>query len=174
IDAELDALLPPPDDSAADGADELVAEPTKISPPPLRPLARDAVRALRARDFAALERAVRRAAAEGRGLGAIARVRAVAELARGDLEAARRHLRESRASGKEDPGATARHHVAEALLEMCGGNPTRGVRAALAALAISRRLADARGEAAALRVLSACYRALGRDDQARRLELGAP
>lgn len=179
MDAELDALLAAPAEATVDAEldamlaeeDALPSERTSVSPAPLKPFVQDAVRAVRERDFAALEEAIRRAIAEGSDLGAVARVRAVAELARGDLEAARRRLRESRASGKADPSAQARHHLAEALLELSDGDPIMGIRATLAALAVSRRLADPRGEAASLHVLAACYRALGRDDQAARLAI---
>lgn len=180
VDAELDALLAAPLEAAVDAEldamlaeeDALPSERTSISPAPLKPFVQDAVRAVRERDFAGLEQAIRRALAEGSDLGAVGRVRAVAELARGDLEAARRRLRESRASGKADPAAQARHHLAEALLELSDGDPIMGIRATLAALAASRRLGDPRGEAASLHVLAACYRALGRDEQAARLANG--
>src|SRR5690606_36998443 len=50
------------------------------------------VHALRDRDFEALDRAIERGEAEGADLGAIGRVRALGELARGDLESARKRL----------------------------------------------------------------------------------
>ncbi len=145
---------------------------TEPAPPPEagadRPLTPDVVRAIRERDFEALEATMQRAIAEGRDLGAVERVRAVAELARGDLEAARRRLREARRL-RSAGAALTRDHLAEALLELHAGDPFAGVRAALAALAVARRSADARGEAASLRTLAACYHALGQPDAAARL-----
>ncbi len=94
----------------------------------------------------------------------------MAELARGDLEAARRRLREARTESRGDATTDARYHLAEALLELRDGDPLMGIRAGLAALACSRRREDARGEHAALHTLAACYRALGHEAQALRLE----
>lgn len=145
-------------------------ERTSISPAPLSPFVAQALLAIRTRDRDALERAMERAIAEGIHPGTLARVRALAELARGDLDAARRSLQEARIRGRDDRAAQARAHLAEAIVELHGGDPVRGIRAGLAALAASRRDGDARGEAAALRTLAACYRALGRDDQARLIE----
>lgn len=167
VDEELDALLEEPmhDSSFAD-------EPTRLSPAPVRPFVSEALRAIRDGDLDGLERAMHRAVAEGSDPGAVGRVRAVAELARGDLDAARRSLREAQSKGRDDRAAQARTHLTEALVELHGGDPIRGVRAGLAALAASRRDADARGEAAAVHTLAACYRALGREDQAQRIEAG--
>jgi hypothetical protein len=173
VDDELDALLeeplPPLDDELEDEP-SLAADRTSVSPAPTRPFVSEAMRAIRDRDVAALDESMRRAIAEGSDLGAVGRLRAVAELARGDLEAARRTLREARANGRDDRAAQARYHLAEALLELHGGDPMLGVRAGLAALSASRRDGDGRGEAAALHTLAECYRALGRDEQASRIE----
>lgn len=131
-----------------------------------RALPQALVRAIRERDFEALEDTMRRALVEGGDEHAVERVRALAELVRGDLAAARRGLREAR---RRAGAPRARDHLAEALLELGAGEPVAGVRAALAALAVSRRGADPRGEEVALRTLAACYRALGREDEASRL-----
>ncbi|MCC6876309.1 MAG: hypothetical protein IT378_18520, partial [Sandaracinaceae bacterium] len=144
--------------------------PSVERPEAPRSPAEDVVHALMARDFDRLERAIQRAIAEGSDRGAVDRVRAVAELARGDLESARAHLRRARRIGKDDVAARSRYFLAEALLELRGGEAVAGVRAGLAALACSRELGDARGEKAALRALAACYRAMGREQQALRLE----
>jgi hypothetical protein len=60
-----------------------------------------------------------------------------------------------------------------ALLHLAGGDAELGVRDALAALAQSRQLGDARGESAALHVLSLCYGMLDRNAEARQLEAAA-
>lgn len=151
-------------------AEPLVEERTSVTPAPIRSFVEEAVSALRARDFESLEGAIGRAIAEGGDLGAVGRVRAVAELARGDLEAARASLREARERGRDDPAARARSLLAEALLDLRAGEPLRGVRGGLAALAVSRGQADPRGQSAALHTLAACYRALGRADEAAELE----
>ncbi|MCZ7679181.1 MAG: hypothetical protein M5U28_10685 [Sandaracinaceae bacterium] len=73
MDAELDALLAAPLEAAVDAEldamldeeDAIPSERTSISPAPLKPFVQDAVRAVRERDFAALEQAIRRALAEG-------------------------------------------------------------------------------------------------------------
>jgi tetratricopeptide (TPR) repeat protein len=155
---------------ADDEVEDLAPERTSVSAAPMRPFVEEAVRAIRRRDFDELERAIQRAIAEGSDLGAVGRIRAVAELARGDIEAARRNLRGAQQRGRADRAAQARYHLAEALLDLHAGEPVAGIRAGLAALAASRALHDARGEAAALHTLAACYRALGRAGDAARLE----
>lgn len=179
VEPALTRRLAPAPRASDDELEPLAREPfdTERPPPPDDEaerdeprLAQDVVRALRARDFTALEETIQRAIAEGSDLGAVERVRALAELARGDLEAARRSLREARRRSRGPGTALARDHLAEALLELHAGEPLAGVRSALAALAVARRASDARGEAASRRALAACYRALGRGEQASRLE----
>jgi len=166
---------------------EQVKKATSSLPPPRAPSVRppsqrpsslppptgyvgDIVRALRERDFERLERAIQRAIAEGSDMGAVDRVRAVAELARGDLDAARAHLHRARRGGRDDVAAHGRYLLAEALLEVQAGEVVAAVRAGLGALACSRKLGDLRGETAALRTLARCYRSLGRDAQALAIE----
>ncbi len=62
--AEVDALLDDPF-GLGDDDDLLDAEPTHISPMPVRPFVQDTLRALRERDFAALEDSLQRAVAGG-------------------------------------------------------------------------------------------------------------
>jgi hypothetical protein len=171
LDASLDELLGPPRADDGDAPlEELAPERTSVSAAPMRPFVEEAVRAIRRRDFDELERAIQRAIADGSDLGAVHRIRAVAELARGDLEAARRSLRGAQERGRGDRAARARYRLAEALLDLHAGEPVAGIRAGLSALAASRALGDARGETAALHTLAACYRALGRERDAARLE----
>ena len=127
-------------------------------------LAADAVRR---RDLAALDRLAERAVAAGSDMGAIARFRALADLLKGDVGGATRGLAKARDHGR---GADAKTALAEALVQLGKGDPSRALRFALRALAVSRRAAEPRGEAAALRTLAACYRALGMLDTSRSIE----
>ena len=154
--------------------EDMPSERTSVTPAPVRSFVEEAVRAFRERDFEALEATIGRAIADGGDLGAVGRVRAVAELARGDLEAARGALREARERGRDAPSSRARSLLAEALLDLRAGEPMRGVRGGLAALAVSRTLSDPRGESAALHTLAACFRALGRDEEAAGLDAARP
>ena len=154
--------------------EDMASERTSVTPAPVRSFVEEAVRAFRERDFEALEATIGRAIADGGDLGAVGRVRAVAELARGDLEAARGALREARERGRDAPSSRARSLLAEALLDLRAGEPMRGVRGGLAALAVSRTLSDPRGESAALHTLAACFRALGRDEEAAGLDAARP
>lgn len=170
VDPPTEEIPPSAQDLDGDVDALLEEQPREEKRPSTRPIMQEAVKALRERDFTTLEAAMERAIAEGSDLGAVGRVRALAELARGDLDGARRSLREARMLGRDDPSAQARYRLAEALLELYAGDPMNGIRAALGALAASRKLADPKGEAAALHTLAGCYRALGRDAQASRLE----
>lgn len=150
--------------------DELSTEVTSVGPAPMPPFVREASRAIRAGDFATLEQVIERAVADGTNAAAVGRVRAVAQLARGDLSAARKCLDDVREESHEDPATEARFELTNALLRLRSGEAVAGVRAGLTALACSRELEDARGETAALRTLAACYRALGRDADAALVE----
>ncbi len=130
----------------------------------------EATRLLRAGRFDELEQAIQRAIAEGADLGAVGRFRAMAQLARGELSQAKASLDEARERGRDDRSARGRYALAMALLSLKSGDAVEGVRQGLSALACARDLVDARGEAAALKTLAACYRALGRDDDAQRMD----
>lgn len=123
---------------------------------------RAAVQAMRARDFGSVEKLVDDALAHGSTPGAAEPLRAVAQLARGDVAAASRTLQRARLKDDGDPRAAARAALALALVHLRTGAPRDGVRDALAALALARAHADIRGEEAALHVMARCYEALGR------------
>lgn len=131
-----------------------------------------AVRAIVARDFDAVERVVEAAVAAGGAPAAADRVRAVAQLARGDVQSALRTLQRNRrrAPDGDTSASAARALLALALVLLNAGDPVPAVRAAVGALASARARNDARGEDAALRTLSSCYRALGRAEDAAKLE----
>jgi hypothetical protein len=98
---------------------------------------------------------------------AAARLRALAELARGNAQRALRLADAGRTEG------SSKSQLTVALTQAAAGELPRAVRTTLAALAQSRRSGEAGGEAAALALLSALYRASGRDDDARILAEGA-
>jgi len=143
---------------------------TDVGPAPVRSFAIEAAARIREGDYEGLELAMQRAIAEGGDLGAIGRIRAIAQLARGEVAMARRSLDQALERGRDDRAARARYELAMAWLELKSGEAMEGVRRSLSALACSRELTDARGEAAALKTLAACYRALGRDEEADRFE----
>ncbi|MDD9941413.1 MAG: hypothetical protein OXU20_10275 [Myxococcales bacterium] len=130
---------------------------------------RAARRAIVERDCDAAERLLDTAVAAGWDPVAAERLRAVAQMAREDLELATQTIQRSHAHAR-GPGARAREAVAWSMLQLQSGEVLAAVRSAMAALSICRRQRDERGEAAALCMLSACYRALG--DPARAARLG--
>jgi tetratricopeptide (TPR) repeat protein len=133
---------------------------------------RTALQAFAARDYDAVERWLDAAVAAGGGRAAAQRVLAMAHLAKGERDDAMRTLQ--RASAAESPGPVrARDTLSWALLHLSAGDAELGVRDALAALAQNRQLGDARGETAALHVLSLCYGMLERGSDAGRLEAAA-
>lgn len=154
--------------------------------PPTHPEARDsgplprassdtvrrAVQAIVAKDFDAVERVVEAAVAAGGAPAAADRIRAVAQLARGDIDSALRTLQRNRrlAPDGDTSASAARASLALALVLLNAGDPVPAVRAAVGALASARARSDARGEDAALRALASCYRALGRADDALKFE----
>lgn len=130
--------------------------------------------ALKARDWDAVERAMDVAIAEGRDRAAAGRVRALALLASGDPRGAMRALARARAVHGGDRRRAGRESLALALVLLQAGEPSRAVRAALAALANARALRDPRGEAAAMHALASCYRALGRAEDADAIDDASP
>jgi len=141
-----------------------------VSAAPVRSFGIEAAARIREGDFEGLELAMQRAIAEGGDLGAIGRIRAIAQLARGEVAMARRSLDQALERGRDDRPARARYELAMAWLNLKSGEAMQGVRLSLRALASSRELTDERGEEAALKTLAACYRALGRDAEAERFE----
>jgi hypothetical protein len=120
--------------------------------------------AIRAKDVSAIDRWIERAIAEGSDANAIARLRAVTDVLRGDVANAQARL--SRTFGQDEPRA----HLAQAMVMLGAGRYEEAVRAALHALAASRHRGDAKGRSAAYLALSASYRALGRPTDAALLE----
>jgi len=159
--------IPPParTNGSSNGNGSAAATPEEATT-----FADEAASAIRAGDFDGLESLIGRRIAEGGDFGAIARVRAVAQLARGEVGEARRGLQEARERGRDDPADQARFDVAMALLSLRSGQPLEGVRQGLRALASSRTLAGPRGEEAALKTIAACFRALGAHDHAQRID----
>ena len=73
-------------------------------------------------------------------------------------------------TGPRERAAAARASLALALVLLHADDLVSAVRAALGALATCRALEDARGEAASLHMLASCFRALGRDADAARID----
>ncbi|GAB4205638.1 MAG: hypothetical protein OHK0013_21700 [Sandaracinaceae bacterium] len=118
---------------------------------------REALReALRTRDVDALERWIEAAVAAGGDLVAIARLRALVDLLRGDVGNAEARL--ARTWDITSPRAL----LAQAMVVLGAGHHADAVRLALRALSLSLQGADVRGTSASLHTLAACYRAEGR------------
>jgi tetratricopeptide (TPR) repeat protein len=135
-------------------------------------LVRQAVDAMMRRDLDAVERCVDIATAEGCDRAAASRMRALAHLARGDHAQAMQLLASVQDNG--DHRHRARAALTRALILLHAGDPAQAVRAGLGALSTSRRIKDPRGEAAAMHALSWCFRALGRAEDADRIEDASP
>ncbi len=116
--------------------------------------------ALRARDVERLERWVERAVLLGADLRAVARLRALLDVSRGDVSNAEARL--GHALDRDDPKTLLAH----AMVMLGSGRSTEAVRSSLAALALALRRGDARGRGAAYHALAACYRAVGRNADA--------
>jgi hypothetical protein len=146
-----------------------LTDPAALAPPDMASESvQNALRAIVARDSEAAETALDTAVASGLGRSAAMRLWALAQLAKGDIAEAVRALRRARSSvqsGKEP--------LTAALILLEAGYVLDAVRSALDALAITRRIGEARGEQAALLVLGGCYRRLGRGDDALMLEARA-
>lgn len=129
--------------------------------------------AVRARDPEALDRLLERAVASGSDMAAISRIRALADLLRGDVGGARRSLAKARGYRGGHLHGDPRESITEAAVALGTGDAAAAVRLGLRALALTRRAADRKGEIAALRTLAACYRALGRWGDATLIEKAA-
>lgn len=129
-----------------------------------------AVEAILSRDFDAVERSLELVIAAGRDGPSVDRLRAMTALVRGDRANALRLL--DRARHRED-GETPRTAIATALVLIESGELGAAVREALRALSLARASQDILGERAAIATLSACYRKLGREEDADALERGS-
>ncbi|MCA9574975.1 MAG: hypothetical protein KC668_06045 [Myxococcales bacterium] len=126
-----------------------------------------AIDAIQARDYERAERYVEMGIAQGRSLVAADRMRVALAVLRGTTDAARvayEHMLQR--GGGDRPGERARAALTHALLLLQEGDTKAAVRESLRALQAARADADARGEAAALKTLSACYQVLARPDDA--------
>lgn len=112
-------------------------------------------------DPTALEAAA--AQLEDRDTDGASRLRALAELVRGNSARAMQ-LTAATASSDE---SSSKLQLTAALAQAANGDAQRAVRSTVLALAIARGRSDAPGEAAALSLLSSLFRALGRDEDAR-------
>lgn len=128
-----------------------------------------AVAAFRRRDFDRIDRIVDLAIAEGASLAAADRWRALVALLRGDTAGAETSFARSRERANGSGGTRSRTELAIALQELQAGRPEEALRTALLALADERDRGATDAEPAIGRVLSLCFRALGRDSDAAEL-----
>lgn len=155
---------------AAGGAPERVSHESVESASPEKlgdEAIKQAVRALRGRDYDGVERALELMIAAGRDGPHVDRIRAISQLEKGDRIAALRHF--ERASTREKRPDAPRTNLSRALLSYHGNDLSTAIRAALRALAQVREAGDALGENAVLRALAAFYRDAARDEQAKEL-----
>lgn len=122
--------------------------------------------AIRARDFDRVERYVDLAIAEGASLAAADRWRALLFLLRGDPEGAATAVARARERALADKSSVSRTELVAALLDLHEGRPRSAVRGLLSVLADVRERGDAPGARAVLHMLSVCYLALGRAEDA--------
>ncbi len=177
--------VPPAAPAIAAGHDEELPTSERVSAAPRRsasvfPAAtedevlRKTIEALQARDLDALDYHIDLASSLGRDPAAVNRLRAMGQLVRGDVEGALSALAEARTHDSPDRKSTARASLALSLVLVRAGNLPQAIRSALSALGVARSMKDPRGEAAAMHVLSTCYRALGRESDADAIDEASP
>ncbi len=123
-----------------------------------------AVGALLRGDLGGAEKVLEGAIAAGKDLGAANRLRAMVLMAKGDITGAQAML--DRVPESDEYDVRARLELSRAWLKLHLGEINAAARQALLALALARRSENRRGEAAALHTLAACFRTLGRTDEA--------
>ncbi|MBW2461651.1 MAG: hypothetical protein JRH11_08385 [Deltaproteobacteria bacterium] len=159
---------PPVPDTVLAAAEELNAvgeeEPESVG--------QSAIRSLRERDFDSVDRLLDIAIAEGVDPSAADRLRALTELGRGELGRALVALHQARAAMPDDDQARTRTEIARGIILLGSRKPALAVRCALRALRFSRSTGTETGEAASLKLLSLCFSALGRDEEARAIASG--
>jgi hypothetical protein len=132
----------------------------------------EAIGAIVRGEIDAAEGLIDTAVAAGWGRAGAQRLWSITQLAKGALPEAVRTLKQARVAGAT-PGTRSREALTAGLILLEAGACVDAVRSGIEALAEARRAQEARGERAALELLSACYRALGLDADATRLEAAA-
>ena len=140
-------------------------QPTSLPPTDVS-LTQQAIKAFQRRDFENVDRLADTAIAEGNDRAAAERIRALGQLARGDVVAAIHTVARSQHHERPSERSRARGALTRALVLLNAGEVEEAVRSSLYTLAYARRSTDLRAEAAALRVLSSCFRGLGRAEDA--------
>ena len=120
-------------------------------------------------DVDSAERALDVALAAGWDTAAAQRLWSIAQLRRGDVPEAVRTLKQANANAGE-PSGGMREAIAAGLILLEAGAVVDAVRTVLEALLAARRSQDRRAERAALELLAGCYRALGRVQEAERID----
>ncbi|MFT3921333.1 MAG: hypothetical protein QM778_02235 [Myxococcales bacterium] len=159
-----------PGDAAPKSEQVQLPEPPRDSATLSAQALHQAVEAILGRDFDAVERALELVIAAGRDGPSVDRLRAMTALVKGDRTGALRLL--DRARHREE-NETPRTAIATALVLIETGELGAAVRQALHALALAREATDRAGERAAVATMAACYRKLGRDEDALALEGGS-
>jgi hypothetical protein len=101
--------------------------------------------------------------AERNDVEGAARLRALAEVVRGNSQ------RALRISGSHSSEGSSRSQLVAALAQAGAGELQLAIRTALTALALARKVGERSGEAAALAVLASLYKAAGAEVEARGL-----
>ncbi len=161
---------PPPGDVASEPVLPFAEQPRQ---PFSTQAMHQAIDAIMARDYEAVERSLEFLVAAGHDGPAIDRLRAMTLLSRGDRTGALRTLRRARQRSPLPFSDTPRAALAMALVMLDGGEVGEAVREALRALARTRDLGETGGEGPTLRTLAVCYRRLGREADARQLDEAA-
>jgi tetratricopeptide (TPR) repeat protein len=133
---------------------------------------KQAIMALRSQDFENVDRALELLVAAGQDGPHVDRIRAMAQIERGDRTAAAHLLARARARAageREAPRTT----LSRALLLFSSAEPQAAIRETLRALAETRAVGDRAGESASLLTLAAFYRKLGRVRESSALEQAA-
>jgi tetratricopeptide (TPR) repeat protein len=133
---------------------------------------KQAISAIRAQDYENVERALELLVASGQDGPHVDRIRAMAQLERGDRSAAANLLAraKARAAGEREAPRTT---LSRALLLFSSADHEAAVRETLRAVAETRLAGDRAGESASLLTLAAFYRQLGRVGESVQLEQAA-
>jgi hypothetical protein len=133
---------------------------------------KQAIMAIRSQDFENVDRALELLVAAGQDGAHVDRIRAMAQLERGDRAAAAHLLARARARAggeREAPRTT----LSRALLLFSSADPEAAIRETLKALAETRAAGDRAGESATMLTMAAFYRRLGRASESSVLEQAA-
>jgi len=131
--------------------------------------AQELVRMLMARDHDKFDALIESSIAAGGDLTGAHCLQVISYVTREDIPAAKQALEAAKKSPCKRPGAAIRISIASACLQLAQGHGRDAMIDALEALAAARTVEDGRGEAAALKMVSATCLAAGLDNDANRI-----